>query len=186
MPSNPLAERPDRWRHGRSLGDGGEVEVSLDIEMVASMAPGVSQIIVYMAPNPSPWVDCSAAWPMTIWRNNSVAPGWAAPRSHLRGGISANGRTRPIVLHRFRRFGCLHHEHRFPGGQHEHHCRGRDNVDHNRPGRFLRFGNRMELGQQSAAAAASAPIIPSRPTNRASAWSPTTARPRCATCPTWP
>ncbi len=37
--------------------DGGEVEVCLDIEMVASMAPGVSQIIVYMAPNPSPWVD---------------------------------------------------------------------------------------------------------------------------------
>ena len=36
---------------------GGEVEVSLDIEMVASMAPGVSQIIVYMAPNPSPWID---------------------------------------------------------------------------------------------------------------------------------
>ena len=32
-------------------------EVSLDIEMVMSMAPGVSRIIVYEAPNPSPWVD---------------------------------------------------------------------------------------------------------------------------------
>lgn len=32
-------------------------EVSLDIEMVLSMAPGISQIIVYEAPNPSPWVD---------------------------------------------------------------------------------------------------------------------------------
>jgi Pro-kumamolisin, activation domain/Viral BACON domain/Subtilase family len=35
----------------------GVAEVSLDIEMVISMAPGVSQIVVYEAPNPSPWVD---------------------------------------------------------------------------------------------------------------------------------
>jgi subtilase family serine protease len=33
------------------------VEVSLDIEMAISMAPGVSRIIVYEAPNPSPWAD---------------------------------------------------------------------------------------------------------------------------------
>jgi len=32
-------------------------EVSLDIEMVLSMSPGVSNIYVYEAPNPSPWVD---------------------------------------------------------------------------------------------------------------------------------
>ncbi len=32
-------------------------EVSLDIEMVISMAPGISKIIVYEAPNPSPWPD---------------------------------------------------------------------------------------------------------------------------------
>ncbi len=37
-------------------GDGAS-EVSLDIEMVVSMAPGVSRIILYEAPNPSPWVD---------------------------------------------------------------------------------------------------------------------------------
>jgi uncharacterized repeat protein (TIGR01451 family) len=37
-------------------GSGGS-EVSLDIEMVMAMAPGVSRIIVYEAPNPSPWVD---------------------------------------------------------------------------------------------------------------------------------
>ncbi len=35
----------------------GNDEVSLDIEMILSMAPGVSQIYVYEAPNPSPWVD---------------------------------------------------------------------------------------------------------------------------------
>src|SRR6185312_5261338 len=35
----------------------GASEVSLDIEMVVSMAPGVSRIIVYEAPNPSPWPD---------------------------------------------------------------------------------------------------------------------------------
>lgn len=32
-------------------------EVSLDIEMILAMAPGVSNIYVYEAPNPSPWVD---------------------------------------------------------------------------------------------------------------------------------
>ncbi len=35
----------------------GVSEVSLDIEMVISMAPGISSIYVYEAPNPSPWVD---------------------------------------------------------------------------------------------------------------------------------
>ncbi len=35
----------------------GNAEVTLDIDMVNAMAPGLNQIIVYMAPNPSPWVD---------------------------------------------------------------------------------------------------------------------------------
>jgi uncharacterized repeat protein (TIGR01451 family) len=35
----------------------GNPEVSLDIENVISMAPGVGNIYVYEAPNPSPWVD---------------------------------------------------------------------------------------------------------------------------------
>jgi len=42
---------------GNPSGTGGEVEVCLDIEMVASMAPGVSKIVCFIAPNPSPWVD---------------------------------------------------------------------------------------------------------------------------------
>jgi uncharacterized repeat protein (TIGR01451 family) len=42
---------------GVSTPGSGVNEVSLDIEMVVSMAPGVSRIIVYEAPNPSPWVD---------------------------------------------------------------------------------------------------------------------------------
>lgn len=33
------------------------IEVALDIEMVLAMAPGISNIYVYEAPNPSPWVD---------------------------------------------------------------------------------------------------------------------------------
>ncbi|HUC84231.1 MAG TPA: protease pro-enzyme activation domain-containing protein, partial [Candidatus Acidoferrales bacterium] len=32
-------------------------EVTLDIDMVLAMSPGVSNIFVYEAPNPSPWVD---------------------------------------------------------------------------------------------------------------------------------
>ena len=35
----------------------GNGEVTLDIDMAIAMAPGLSQVIVYMAPNPSPWVD---------------------------------------------------------------------------------------------------------------------------------
>ncbi len=35
----------------------GQVEVSLDIEMAISMAPGLSQVILYEAPNPSPFED---------------------------------------------------------------------------------------------------------------------------------
>lgn len=42
---------------GVSNPGSGDVEVALDIEMVASMAPGVSEVIVYEAPNPSPWPD---------------------------------------------------------------------------------------------------------------------------------
>lgn len=42
---------------GVSTPGSGASEVSLDIEMVVSMAPGVSRIIVYEAPNPSPWPD---------------------------------------------------------------------------------------------------------------------------------
>jgi subtilase family serine protease len=42
---------------GVSTPTSNNVEVALDIEMVMSMAPGVSNIFVYEAPNPSPWVD---------------------------------------------------------------------------------------------------------------------------------
>jgi hypothetical protein len=35
----------------------GNGEVCLDIEMVMSMAPGISTLYVYEAPNPSPWID---------------------------------------------------------------------------------------------------------------------------------
>lgn len=42
---------------GQPSGTGGQVEVSLDIEMAVSMAPGLSRVIVYEAPNPSPFVD---------------------------------------------------------------------------------------------------------------------------------
>jgi subtilase family serine protease len=45
---------------GAASGNGGEVEVCLDIEMVASMAPGVSSIMLFIAPNatsPDYWPD---------------------------------------------------------------------------------------------------------------------------------
>ena len=42
---------------GVSTPGSGNSEVCLDIEMVMSMAPGLSRIIVYEAPNPSPFVS---------------------------------------------------------------------------------------------------------------------------------
>jgi subtilase family serine protease len=42
---------------GVSKPGSGNIEVALDIEMAVAMAPGLSKIYVYEAPNPSPWVD---------------------------------------------------------------------------------------------------------------------------------
>ena len=55
LPNVPLTVVPIDG--GVGTPGGGVGEVSLDIEMVISMAPGISGIYVYEAPNPSPWVD---------------------------------------------------------------------------------------------------------------------------------
>ncbi|MFZ0827299.1 MAG: protease pro-enzyme activation domain-containing protein, partial [Verrucomicrobiia bacterium] len=57
LPSVTLSNVLIDGASGHPSGSGGEVEVSLDIEMAISMAPGLSKVVVYMAPNPSPWVD---------------------------------------------------------------------------------------------------------------------------------
>ncbi|MGD0259138.1 MAG: protease pro-enzyme activation domain-containing protein [Verrucomicrobiota bacterium] len=55
LPSVPLVNvYIDGFNGVPGFGNG---EVSLDIDMANAMAPGLSQIIVYMAPNPSPWED---------------------------------------------------------------------------------------------------------------------------------
>ena len=55
LPNVPLTVVPIDG--GVSTPGSGVGEVSLDIEMVISMAPGISRVYVYEAPNPSPWVD---------------------------------------------------------------------------------------------------------------------------------
>jgi subtilase family serine protease len=55
LPNIPLVNVPIDG--GPGTPGGGNGEVCLDIEMVMAMAPGVSTIYVYEAPNPSPWVD---------------------------------------------------------------------------------------------------------------------------------
>jgi len=55
LPNIPLVNVPIDG--GVGTPGSGNGEVCLDIEMVMSMAPGVSAIYVYEAPNPSPWVD---------------------------------------------------------------------------------------------------------------------------------
>ncbi|MGP8054830.1 MAG: protease pro-enzyme activation domain-containing protein, partial [Limisphaerales bacterium] len=57
LPSVTLSNVLIDGASGYPSGSGGEVEVSLDIEMAISMAPGLSKVMVYMAPNPSPWED---------------------------------------------------------------------------------------------------------------------------------
>jgi hypothetical protein len=42
---------------GNPSGTGGEVEVALDIEVAIAMAPGLAKVIIYEAPNPSPFID---------------------------------------------------------------------------------------------------------------------------------
>lgn len=55
LPSIPLVNVPVDG--GPGTPGSGNGEVCLDIEMVMAMAPGVSTIYVYEAPNPSPWID---------------------------------------------------------------------------------------------------------------------------------
>ena len=57
LPSITLSNVLIDGASGLPSGSGGEVEVSLDIEMAISMATNLSQVVVYMAPNPSPWED---------------------------------------------------------------------------------------------------------------------------------
>ena len=57
LPNVPLVNVLVDGASGHPSGGGGEVEVCLDIETAISMAPGLSQVIVYMAPNPSPFED---------------------------------------------------------------------------------------------------------------------------------
>jgi subtilase family serine protease len=57
LPSVTLSNVLIDGASGDPSGSGGEVEVSLDIEMAISMAPGLSMVVLYMAPNPSPFED---------------------------------------------------------------------------------------------------------------------------------
>ncbi|MGA9449914.1 MAG: protease pro-enzyme activation domain-containing protein [Verrucomicrobiia bacterium] len=57
LPSITLSNVLIDGASGGPSGNGGEVEVSLDIEMAISMATNLSEVMVYMAPNPSPWAD---------------------------------------------------------------------------------------------------------------------------------
>ena len=57
----PFTVIPVNGGFGPPSGGSGTIEVSLDIEMVLAMAPGISNIYVYEAPNPSPWVDVLSA-----------------------------------------------------------------------------------------------------------------------------
>lgn len=55
LPSVTLSNILLNGASGRPSGNGGEIEVSLDIEMAVSMAPGLSKILLYEAPSGTPF-----------------------------------------------------------------------------------------------------------------------------------
>jgi len=57
LPNVPLTKVLLDHFNGHGLGGDGQLEVSLDIEMAVSMAPGLSKIIVYEAGPDGNWVD---------------------------------------------------------------------------------------------------------------------------------
>ena len=88
---------------GAPTGNGGEVEVSLDIEMAMSMAPGISNIIVYEAGPYGNWHDIlnrmatdnlakqlSCSWYIPEWRI----------RSDCRPDFPTDGGPRAVLLQR--------------------------------------------------------------------------------------
>jgi sugar lactone lactonase YvrE len=57
LPSITLSNVLIDGASGLPSGGGGDLEVPLDIEMAMSMATNLSKVVVYVAPNPSPWED---------------------------------------------------------------------------------------------------------------------------------
>jgi uncharacterized repeat protein (TIGR01451 family) len=86
LPSIPVTVVPVDG--GVSTPGGGNSEVCLDIEMVMSMAPGVTNIYVYEAPNPSPWVDLLNAMATHNPLSKQLSCSW--------GGGSANATAENI------------------------------------------------------------------------------------------
>ncbi len=102
---------------GVSTPGGGNDEVSLDIEMVMSMAPGLSTIYVYEAPNPSPWVDLLSRMANDNL-SQQLSSSWTGGGSERFGGgdFSANGGPRPVVLQCDRRYRRIYRFDRVPFG----------------------------------------------------------------------
>ena len=86
-----------------SITANGSGEVSLDIEMVIAMAPGVSNVFVYEAPNPSPWVDL-----LNRMANDNQAKqlscswGGGGPDPTAEADFPTDGLAGPVFLQRHR------------------------------------------------------------------------------------
>ena len=125
--------------------------MSLDIEMVISMATNVSKVIVYKAPNPSPLVDILNRM-ATDNLARQLSCSWYVP----------NGAAEPAAEQIFQEMAAQGQSFfnasgdydaytgliDFPGDSPIHHRSRRNNVDHERGGRGLGVGNGVELGQR--------------------------------------
>ena len=92
---------------GRPSGGGGEVEVSLDIEVAIAMAPGLSKVIVYEAANWHDMLNRMASDNLAKQLSCSwyIPPGRA--RRRRRPDFSADGSPGPGLLQRVGRRRCL-------------------------------------------------------------------------------
>ena len=149
----------------------GNDEVSLDIEMAISMAPGLSAVIVYEASTNNSGDDI-----LNRMATDNVAKQFSSSwtfgiDSTTRADIPAICDARAILLQCLRRQRGISGVNSFAGGSHEHHKCWRDNLDHERSGRRLGVGNCLELvpvADTMPAAEGSARDTPFQAGNRAS------------------
>ena len=155
LPSITLSNVLIDGASGLPSGSGGEVEVSLDIEMAISMATNLSKVVVYMAPNPSPWEDLLSR--MADDTNSLGQPNvrqlscsWYAPGAGAKPTcdvyfqkMAAQGQSFFSASGDYDAYTGLID---FPGDRPDITQVGRDNLDDERTGRLVGIGNGLEPG----------------------------------------
>ncbi len=132
---------------GVSSPGSGNSEVALDIEMAISMATNLSSVIVYEAPNPSPWPDLlNKIANDNLARQISCSWGGGSPdptSEQIFQQMAAQGQSFFNASGDSDAFTWLNS---ISFRQHQHHAGWRHDVDDDRSRRFVVIGNGLELG----------------------------------------